>query len=302
MVHDRIGDEDGVEDVVAVDVAFRADLADQVVDRLAHGTCHGLAAVRVHHHVGDAAHQILAEADLRVRRAGGGDDAARQQRHQMHGDGGRADVAGDAVGLVLEAGPQRDDERAATMSLSRWMAAVTPQLPLRKMPCTCGIRWEAISEVLPAPVLFQRELQPVEVAERLVHVGLFDLDIAELDGRVALDMAVVGGLAHDLRVDDRVLRHVDDEVALDLSPSRTGGAARAGRARARSALPSGPWARCGRWRRRSCAWRNCLPAPRSGSGRRWRGRRTRSRHRRRAGARHRAPACRRESARACPTA
>ena len=91
------------------------------------------AAVRVHHHIGDAAHQILAEADLRVRRAGRGGDAARQQRHQMHGDGGRADVAGDAVGLVLQAGIERDDERARAASMSRWMAAVTPQLPLRRM-------------------------------------------------------------------------------------------------------------------------------------------------------------------------
>ena len=78
-------------------------------------------------------------------------------------------------------------------------------------------------QVLPAPVLFQHHLQPVEIAERLVHVGLVDLDIAELDGRVALDDAVGRGLADGLRVDDRVLRHVDDEVALDRR--RTGQAA-----------------------------------------------------------------------------
>ena len=70
--------------------------------------------------------------------------------------------------------------------------------------------------VLPAPFALQRDLQAVEIAERLVHVGFVDLDIAELDGGVALDDAVGGGLAHDLRVDDRVLRHVDDEIAQDL--------------------------------------------------------------------------------------
>jgi hypothetical protein len=63
------------------------------------------------------------------------------------------------------------------------------------------------------PSRFQRGLQPVEIAERLVHVGLFDLDIAELDCGIALDDAV-GRLAHDLRIDDDVLRHVDDEIAL----------------------------------------------------------------------------------------
>ena len=48
-----------------------------------------------------------------------------------------------------------------------------------------------------------------------MHVRLVHLDIAELDGGVALDDAVGRGLAHDLRIDDGVLRHVDDEVAED---------------------------------------------------------------------------------------
>ena len=61
----------------------------------------------------------------------------------------------------------------------------------------------------------QHRLHAFEIADRLVHVGLLDLDIAKLHGRVALDDAVARRLAHDLRVDHRVLRHVDDEVALD---------------------------------------------------------------------------------------
>ncbi len=116
VVHDRIADEDQIEDVVAIDLRFGADLADQSVDRIAHRLGHRLAAVRVHHHVGDAAHQIFAEADLRVRRAGRGEPPARQQRHQMHGDGGRADVAGNALGLVLQARPQRDDAPGVAQS------------------------------------------------------------------------------------------------------------------------------------------------------------------------------------------
>jgi hypothetical protein len=48
-----------------------------------------------------------------------------------------------------------------------------------------------------------------------VHVRLLDLDIAELNGSIALDVAVGGALPDHLGVDHRVLRHVDDEVALD---------------------------------------------------------------------------------------
>ena len=301
VMHDRIGDEHAVENVVTIDIAFLADLADQAVDRLAHGDGHGLAAVRVHHHVGNAAHQILAEADLRVGGAGGGDDAARQQRDEMHGDRRRADVAGDAVGLVLQAGPQADDEGPRRIHVAVDGGGDAP-VALAQDALHLRDQVRRDQQVLPAPILFQHRLQAVEIAERLVHVGLVDLDIAELDRRIALDDAVGRGLAHDLRVDDRILRHVDDEVAEDLGGA--GEAAAFGQAAHAvvAVLLGAAFAKCGRWTRRSCAWRNCLPAPRSGSGRRWRVRRTRFRHRRRASAPRRAPACRPETARACPTA
>ena len=70
VVHDRVGHEHAVEDVVAVDAAFGADLADQVVDGVADGLGHGALSVGIHHDVGDAAHHVFAESYLRVRRAG----------------------------------------------------------------------------------------------------------------------------------------------------------------------------------------------------------------------------------------
>jgi hypothetical protein len=71
-------------------------------------------------------------------------------------------------------------------------------------------------EALEAPVGLNGHQEPVKVAERLVHVGLFDLDIAHVNGRIALDDATVGILADHLRVDDGILRDVDDQVAEDL--------------------------------------------------------------------------------------
>ena len=86
MVHDRIADEDRVENVGAVDLAFGADLIDQRIDRLAHSFGDRLLAAGVHHHIGDAAHQVFAEADLRVLHPRRRRDAAGQQRDEMHGN------------------------------------------------------------------------------------------------------------------------------------------------------------------------------------------------------------------------
>ena len=74
----------------------------------AHGARQLLVAAGVHHHIGDAAHQILAEADLRVHRA----DARRAtspvcEIAEMRGDRGRADVEGDAERAVGEARHRR---------------------------------------------------------------------------------------------------------------------------------------------------------------------------------------------------
>jgi hypothetical protein len=76
MVHDRVADEHGIEDVVLFDAALPTDFLDQRVDGAAHRLGHGHASVRVHHHIGDPAHQVLAEADLRVRCARGGGDTS----------------------------------------------------------------------------------------------------------------------------------------------------------------------------------------------------------------------------------
>ena len=64
-----------------------------------------------------------------------------------------------------------------------------------------------------APFATQRAQDAVHVAQRLVHVGLVDLDIGQPNGGIALDHARVRRLGHVVGGCDR--RHVDHEVALD---------------------------------------------------------------------------------------
>ena len=76
-----------------------------------------VVAARVHHHVGDAAHQVFAEADLRVHRPDRCDNLAAHEIGQMRGDGGRADVDGEPVDALVQSRPDRNDPRAV-MDLS----------------------------------------------------------------------------------------------------------------------------------------------------------------------------------------
>ena len=76
MMHDRVADQRDFQDLVALDAGLARGFADQRVHRLAHHARQLLVAARIHHHVGNAAHQVFAEADLRVHRPDCGDDLA----------------------------------------------------------------------------------------------------------------------------------------------------------------------------------------------------------------------------------
>ena len=86
-----------------------ASEAIEPVERLADGRGHLAGALGMHHRVRDAAHQVLAEADLRVHHAVAGEDGAVGQVGEVAGDRRRADVDRDAVGRLVEARPDADD-------------------------------------------------------------------------------------------------------------------------------------------------------------------------------------------------
>ena len=75
---------------------------------------HFRIAARVHHHIGDAAHKVFTEADLRVHQAGRRNHLAGPELAQMGSNGGGADVESDAIDRVVEARPDRDDPVAGT--------------------------------------------------------------------------------------------------------------------------------------------------------------------------------------------
>jgi hypothetical protein len=109
VVHDRVADEGQLEDLAGVDPGAGGDLVDQHADCLAHRAGQLDLAARVHHHVADPAHQILAVADLRVHQPGRRQHLAARQIAKMRGDRRRADVDREAIGAVVEVRPDADD-------------------------------------------------------------------------------------------------------------------------------------------------------------------------------------------------
>ncbi len=133
VMHDRVADERRLEDLLARDADLPRDVGDEAVDRGAHGVGHLLLAARIHHHVRDAAHQVFAEANLRIHHARGGHDLAAAQVAKMRGDRRRPDVDRDAVHALAEAG------HTAMIWLPPCTATVTFHAPWR-MPAAAAAR------------------------------------------------------------------------------------------------------------------------------------------------------------------
>ncbi len=87
-MHDGIADKHRLKNQGGVNLGFGGDFNGQCIDRLAHGAGHFLISARIHHGIGDAAHQVFAKADLRVHDARGGQDTTIGQIAQMGSDSG----------------------------------------------------------------------------------------------------------------------------------------------------------------------------------------------------------------------
>jgi hypothetical protein len=133
VVHDRVADDRDLDDVGPSRTrglgAHTATASS--VERLAHRRRELAVAAGVHHGVGDPAHQVLAEADLRVHQARGGEHLSGTEVTEMHGDGRRADVDGEAVDVLLDEARPEADEVGSVPDGGRHLPGARPQRPLQ---------------------------------------------------------------------------------------------------------------------------------------------------------------------------
>ena len=211
VVHDGVADEHDIDDVVERDPGRLDRALGQLLQRGDDGPVHLLRAVRVHHHVADPAHQVLAEAHLRVHRRLGRFDHTGAQIAQMHDHGGRPDVDGQAVRALGIAGlhaqhlavlPERDGQRL--------FAGREHRLEL-------GQRGRVDRQAAQLPLGQQRRLQPLPVAAMRVERRGRDFDVDLAHRRLDVDGALGGRLGHDLLARLAFLGDHDQQIALHLA-------------------------------------------------------------------------------------
>ena len=213
MVHRRVADQGRLDDVVAVDARLRGHGAGEIADRALHrgGERGRLAFVLLQ--VRDAAHQILAEPDLRIHHAAACDHLAGVEVAEVSSDGRGAHVDRETVHAFLEPGPHRDEVTAFAHRHGAIPVAAVGLAGAHRG----GQSLEEAQVRLQAdepPFAFEGLQQPSEVAGLVRHARPVELDVEEFHQGVDLEVAdLTGRLAHHLPVDLAVGGHVDDDVA-----------------------------------------------------------------------------------------
>ena len=159
-------------------------------------------AARVHHHVGDATHQVFPEADLGVHASCGGEDFASGEIAQVRGDGGGPDVDGNADDGVEETGPDADDNAVAHRRRHVAAGLLHHRDEAGQHP---GIDHHVVADVEePAAQDLRRAATVVDTHQRHER---------QRHERVDDDTGQVDALAHDLAVHLTLRRHVDHNVS-----------------------------------------------------------------------------------------
>jgi hypothetical protein len=164
-------------------------------------------AALVEHHVRDAAHEVLAEPDLRVHHAGTREDLTVDEVDEVTGDRRGPDVDRDAERSIVETGPDRDDV-PATVHCDRDPVRAGGQRRLKPADDR-----EVRAEVVQVPLGSQRVEQPAQVAGRRREIRLADVYRMQSDDRIHLERSSRQVLANDLAMDLALRRDVDDGVA-----------------------------------------------------------------------------------------
>ena len=175
---------------------------------------HQRGAARIHHRIRHAAHQVLAEAYLRIHDARGGNHVAAGQIAQMGGDGGGTDVDGKAVDALMQSRPDADDLFGAVHG-HRDLPVFAAQDRLQHLQDR-----QITGEILEIPFSLQRVVQPAQVAGRVMHVRLLHLYIMQTHDRIQFDCMFIGFLAHHLAMHLAARGHIDHHVGLH--PCRAG--------------------------------------------------------------------------------
>ena len=108
-MHNGVGDEAYLENVVNGALCLVTELLKQLVQGVTNSITHLRGSLGVHHHIGNPTHQIFAKTNLRVHDACRSKYRASIEITQVRSHGCRTDVNSDSSRSIIQSRPDADD-------------------------------------------------------------------------------------------------------------------------------------------------------------------------------------------------
>ncbi len=206
VVHDRIGDQRDLEDILDPATRFQREICEQAVDRLPDGAGQQLGALGVHHHVGHPAHQVFPVANLGIHHPRRGQHLTGIQVTQVGSHRGRADIDRNAPGLLEESGPDGGDQ-LLLVDRHGDSAVGARERGLQLFQLGVGQGHPGY-----APVGCQGLHQELDFTPGVFQGGLGNLHVVQACCGIQANVPGLHRLAYDLAVHLAFRRHVDHHV------------------------------------------------------------------------------------------
>ena len=208
MVHDRIARQCQLDNIGQFDLRFACDFRQQALQGFTHRAGEVFFATRIHHHIGDAAHQVFAKANLRVHQAAGGQHIAIGKITQMRGNGGGANIHCHAIGFFFISGINAHNIMAAHGHSHLPLARAQHFLQASQHMHRC-------IQAREVPLPLQRLQHPAKIGGGVVHIRLRHIDKIQPYHGVNGYGVGFGAFAHHLPVHLTVGRHIDQHITAD---------------------------------------------------------------------------------------
>ena len=105
-MHHRIGHQSNFENILDSAIYLFGHFNKQLVEGFADHCGHFVGTLRVHHHIGDATHQVFAKTNLRIHQTGAGHYLAGTEITEMGSNGGGTHIHGHTIGAISKARPE----------------------------------------------------------------------------------------------------------------------------------------------------------------------------------------------------
>ena len=213
MMHHRIAHQHDINNIIGFNPGLTGRALKEGLQTGPHGIGHLNRAAFIEEAVGNPAHEVFPETDLRVHGTGRSQHHARIHITEMRRHGGGADINRGTDHLFLQPRPDPDDTMPVTQGNGDLPFAFAEDglQPLQH----CHISGHRLTGEAIRPLVLQRLDHSPQITGRVMHIGFAHLNETQPGRCIHFDHAGISVFADDLIMDLAFRRNINHHIGTE---------------------------------------------------------------------------------------